>query len=137
MTTSSKIVPSETVTSDRVPSEKTHTTESLIVELSTNAATVSFEQVMQVINDNYVYTATTFTNGGLVNEAGTNEGSCKVIYFCKLNNLSEQQTLACFGRYYREDVLEHPQANDHGNIRNFIKTGWSGIEFNGIALVVK
>jgi len=42
--------------------------------------------------------------------------------------------LACFGRYYFEDVLQNPQGNDHGNIRNFIKTTWQGVEFHSVAL---
>jgi hypothetical protein len=115
-------------------SQTVHSIESLVAELSNNADTVSFEQVMQVITDNYAYIQTKFTNGVLVNEAGTNEGSCKIFYFAKLNNLNELQTLACFGRYYREDVLAHPQGTDHGNIRNFIKSGWTGIAFSGVAL---
>jgi hypothetical protein len=34
-------------------------------------------------------------------------------------------------------VLKHPEGTDHQNIRNFIKTGWNGIEFSGSALVRK
>jgi hypothetical protein len=106
----------------------------LLTQLRENTGDVSFEQVMQVINDNYNYTPASFTNGELVNEAGTNEGSCKIFYFAKLNDLTEQQTLACFGRYYHDDVLQNPNGNDHGNIRNFIKTAWQGIEFQSVAL---
>jgi len=106
----------------------------LLTQLSLNADEVSFEQVMQVISDNYSYTPASFNNGELLNEAGTNEGSCKIFYFAKLNELTEQQTLACFGRYYREDVLQNPEGSDHGNIRNFIKTAWQGLEFHSIAL---
>ena len=98
--------------------------------LNSSPETVEFEQVMQVIADNYQYQASTFTNGDLQNQAGTNEGSCKIFAFAKLNDLSEQATLHCFGRYYREDVLQNPQGSDHGNIRNFINHGWSGIQFD-------
>jgi len=108
----------------------------LISQLGENADTVSFEQVMKVISENYSYTPSTFNNGDLLNEAGTNEGSCKIFYFAKLNALTEQQTLACFGRYYREDVVKNPQGNDHGNIRNFIKNGWNKVEFNSVALAL-
>ena len=69
-----------------------------------------------------------------MNEAGTNEGSCKIFAFAQLHHLSEQATLACFGQYYREDVLQNPQGNDHGNIRNFIKQGWQGITFESDVL---
>ena len=106
----------------------------LISQLSENANEITFEQVMQVINDNYSYTPTAFKNGDVDNASGTNEGSCKIFTFAKLNNLNEAQTLACFGRFYRQDVLENPAGDDHGNIRNFIKTGWQGIEFDKVAL---
>jgi DNA gyrase/topoisomerase IV subunit B len=106
----------------------------LVTDIKQQEQNIEFEQVMQVIKDNYHYQPATFTNGELTNEAGTNEGSCKIFYFAQLNTLSQQQTLACFGRYYREDVLANPTGNDHGNIRNFIKTGWPGIEFDSIAL---
>ena len=106
----------------------------LLSLLSLNSDEVSFEQVMQVVSDNYSYTPASFSNGDLLNDAGTNEGSCKIFYFAKLNKLTEQQTLACFGRYYHKDVLQNSQGSDHGNIRNFIKTAWQGIEFQSVAL---
>jgi len=105
-----------------------------ISQLNENAEVISFEQVMQVIGENYHYTAASFSNGELLNEAGTNEGSCKIFYFAKLNELTAVQTLACFGRYYRDDVVKNPEGNDHGNIRNFIKHGWNKVEFNSVAL---
>lgn len=105
-----------------------------ISQLDSNAGQVSFEQVMQVISENYSYLPATFSNGDVLNEAGTNEGSCKIFYFAKLNKLTEQQTLACFGRFYREDVVNNPQGIDHGNIRNFMQSGWKKVEFNSVAL---
>jgi hypothetical protein len=102
---------------------------------------IKFDQVMQLIEENYTYTPTRFTNGHgdtqVINEAGSNEGSCKIFSFGQLNNLDEEQTLACFGNYYREDVLAHPENTDHANIRNFIQSGWAGIHFDNIALVEK
>jgi len=109
----------------------------LMEQLSSDPEGVSFKQVIETIAANYHYTPTRFTNGTLVNEAGTNEGSCKIFAFAQLNNLSEAQTLACFGKYYRKDVLQNPEGNDHANIRNFIQQGWSGIQFDGIALKPK
>ncbi len=85
-----------------------------------NRETVEFSDVIQVISDNYHYQPQTFKNGTLVNEAGTNEGSCKIFAFAQLHNLSAQETLNCFGTYYRDDVIKFPQGTDHGNIRNFI-----------------
>ena len=102
---------------------------------------IEFDSVMQVISDCYNYTPTHFTNGEgsdqITNGAGCNEGSCKIFYFAQLNHLNKKQTLACFGQYYRNDVLGYPENNDHVNIRNFIKYGWSGIKFDDIALVEK
>lgn len=96
---------------------------------------------MQVIEDNYIYTPSRFTNGNgssqVTNEAGSNEGSCKIFSFAQLNNLNRKQTLACFGKFYRHDVLEYPDNNDHANIRNFIEYGWNGIHFDAIALAEK
>jgi len=107
----------------------------LITQIKQQEKDVAFEQVIKVIEENYHYQPTLFTNGELVNNAGTNEGSCKIFYFAQLNTLNQQQTLACFGRYYREDVLENPTGDDHSNIRNFTNTGWQGIEFKSVALL--
>ncbi len=96
--------------------------------------TIEFEDTMAIIEKYYDFTPTAFTNGTTQNEAGQNSGSCKLFFFAKLNNLNIDQTLACFGKYYREDVLKHPDANDHQNIRNFIKSGWDGISFSQDAL---
>lgn len=98
---------------------------------------VEFDEVIKVISCIYHYTPTKFINGMLHNEAGKNEGSCKIFSFAKQNGLSEQQTLFCFGKYYRDDVLTHPDGEDHQNIRNFMKTGWAAISFEHDALRVK
>ncbi|MDO6592644.1 HopJ type III effector protein [Neptuniibacter sp. 1_MG-2023] len=94
---------------------------------------LDFEDTMQVIESNYSYTPTAFDNGSISNDAGQNEGSCKIFAFAKLNNLDETSTLKCFGRFY-QDVLKTPDGDDHGNIRNFMQTGWTGIHFSGEAL---
>ena len=88
---------------------------------------------MQVIEENYTYTPVAFSNGSINNEAGQNEGSCKIFAFAKLNSLDEVTTLKCFGRFY-QDVLNTPEGDDHGNIRNFMNSGWSGISFSSQAL---
>lgn len=115
---------------------KSCTVADFITQIKQQEKSMEFEQVMQVIKENYDYQPAQFTNGALINEAGSNEGSCKIFFFAQLNTLNQQQTLACFGRYYREDVLANPEGNDHANIRNFIKTGWQGVKFNSIALQV-
>lgn len=101
---------------------------------------VDFQDTMAVIAEHYHYLPTEFSNGlppSLLNEAGRNEGSCKIFAFAKLHALSQQQTLALFGDYYRNDVLQNPQGTDHQNIRNFMRDGWEGIVFRGEALQAK
>ncbi len=97
---------------------------------------LEFEDCMQVINEHYAYSPTAFSNGSLRNEAGQNEGSCKIFAFARLHGLDEARTLACFGRFYR-DVLNTPDGSDHGNIRNFMRSGWPGIHFEQDALTAK
>lgn len=111
--------------------------DTLIKKLDKEPETVSFTDVMEVITSNYDYTPTDFSNGTQKNAAGTNEGSCKIFAFAKLNKLNEIQTLTCFGDYYRQDVLLNPTGTDHANIRNFIHTGWQGITFDSAALKLK
>jgi hypothetical protein len=108
-----------------------------LFQLKNTPNTIAFSDTLAVIDTLYEYTPTKFKNGELVNEQGQNAGSCKLFSFARLQNLSEQQTLACFGSYYRDDVLKHPEAADHQNIRNFMKFGWSGINFDGNALKLK
>lgn len=98
---------------------------------------VAFADTMAAIDGNYQFTPAAFTNGALRNEAGQNSGSCKLFAFALIHELGEQQTLACFGAYYRDDVLKHPDATDHQNIRNFMKTGWAGLKFEDMPLVAK
>src|SRR6478609_8752304 len=98
---------------------------------------VTFTETIAAVDENYEFTPTAFRNGDVVNAAGQNSGSCKLLSFAKLHNLSVAQTLACFGDYYRVDVLLHSHASDHQNIRNFIQHGWAGVIFEGNALVAK
>jgi len=106
-------------------------------KLNTAPDTVTFDETMAVIDATYDFTPTPFINGSLNNEAGQNNGSCKLFSFAQLQKLSQQQTLQCFGDYYRKDVLENLEGADHQNIRNFISTGWKGIDFSGDALIPK
>ncbi len=98
---------------------------------------VAFSDTIAVIDALYDFTPTAFDNGTTRNEAGQNNGSCKLFSFAKLQGLPQQQTLACFGDYYRKDVLGNPDGTDHQNIRNFMKNGWEGIRFEGEALMPK
>jgi hypothetical protein len=110
-------------------------------QLKDRPNSIEFTAVMEFINQNYTYKPVRFINGlnadVVINEAGTNEGSCKIFALGKLLGLDEISTLACFGSYYRYDVLSNPQAEDHANIRQFMKDGWAGIQFDGDALALK
>lgn len=108
-----------------------------LLQLKNTPDTLAFSDTIAVIDSLYKYTPTSFKNGALTNEQGQNSGSCKLFSFAQMQNFSEEQTLACFGSYYRDDVLKHPAGIDHQNIRNFIKFGWQGIKFNGNALKLK
>ena len=99
--------------------------------------TISFEDAIAVIEKNYTFKETAFTNGETRNESGQNNGSCKIFAFGHINNLTEEQTLNCFGDYYRKDVLGNPNGDDHQNIRNFIQHGWQGVSFDNTALALK
>ena len=98
---------------------------------------ISFAETIAVIDENYDFTPTPFFNGTQHNAAGENSGSCKIFAFAQLQNLLQPDTLACFGAYYFEEVLGDPEGTNHQNIRNFIKTGWHGIQFEGEALTLK
>ena len=102
---------------------------------------VAFADTLAAIAAHYEYSPTRFYNGAgesrLVNEPGTNEGSCKIFSFGRLHGLSEPETLALFGEYYRDEVLPNPNGDGHMNIRTFMKHGWAGILFEGEALIPK
>ena len=95
-----------------------------------NNEEVEFNDVISFIDEFYLFTPTAFKNGTAINEEGQNNGSCKIFSFASTEQLNEQQTLNCFGTYYRNDVLEAPNGTNHANIRHFIKNGWSGIDFD-------
>lgn len=106
-------------------------------QLQSSPESVQFDDTMSAIDANYTFSPTAFKNGNADNAANTNNGSCKIFAFGLLNKLSEAQTLACFGDFYRKDVLENPQGDSHQNIRNFMQSGWAGINFEGNALSAK
>lgn len=109
----------------------------LLEQLKNNPETIQFKEVIAYIDENYDFTPSSFKNGDTVNEAGQNNGSCKVFSFAKLQGFSKDQTLSLFGEFYREDVLKNPEASDHQNIRNFMRYGWDGISFEGESLQQK
>ena len=110
------------------------TVNDLLKEIKSDPTSVVFSDVIETIDKSYLFTPTGFTNGDTTNEVNQNNGSCKVFAFGKLHQLTKNETLNLFGSYYRKEVLEHPENDDHQNIRNFIQYGWEGVEFSGEAL---
>ena len=114
---------------------------SRFIEKVKNNEPVSFQDTIAVINEHYDYHPVEFSNGlgeeCLVNLAGVNEGSCKIFAFALLHDLDKQQTLNLFGDFYRVDVLGDPEGQGHQNIRNFIKFGREGIQFEEMPLEEK
>jgi hypothetical protein len=106
-------------------------------KLKQTPTAITFPETIAVIEENYDFTPTAFQNGNQNNAAGENSGSCKLFAFAKLQNLSQAETLACFGAYYFEEVVGDPEGTNHQNIRNFIKLGWDGIQFEGEVLRLK
>ena len=107
-----------------------------ITKLKVNPTEINFAETMQVIEDNYNFTPTTFINGELKNNAGENSGSCKLFAFAKHQKLRKEETLFCFGEHYK-NVLEDENGDSHQNIRNFMKFGFDGLSFETDALKLK
>ena len=93
----------------------------------------SFPETIAFIDEKYTFTPMTFKNGNQINNAGENNGSCKIFAFAKLQQFTKEETLSLFGDFY-QDVLNSPEVTDHQNIRNFMIFGWDGIHFEGEAL---
>ncbi|MDP5106905.1 HopJ type III effector protein [uncultured Polaribacter sp.] len=107
-----------------------------INKLKTNPTEIIFSETMQVIEDNYHFTPTAFTNGEIKNNAGENSGSCKLFAFAVHQQLTKEETLFCFGEHYK-NVLEDENGESHQNIRNFMKTSFDGLYFESDALELK
>ena len=112
-----------------------------IDKIKSNPESIEFENVIKLIDENYVYTPVCFSNGikndNVTSDAGENEGSCKIFSFARIHKLDEAQTLHCFGKFYRQDVLQNPNKTDHANIRTFMKYGWNHVAFEKEALSIK
>ena len=105
-------------------------------KLKVSPEEINFAETMQVIEDNYNFTPTTFTNGVIKNNAGENSGSCKLFAFAVDQQYTKEETLFCFGEHYKS-VLDDEKGNSHQNIRNFMKTGFKGLIFESEALELK
>lgn len=88
-----------------------------------------FTDTLELIGQTFDYQPAGFHNGPLFNAAGENEGSCRVFSLAQYCNLNEADTLRLFAEHYQQ-VLDEPAGDSHGNIRQFMATGWSGIRFD-------
>jgi len=113
------------------------TEQELLETLNNQPEHIEFSVTMATIDAHYDFTPCAFDNGGQQNQAGENSGSCKILFFAKQHELTPEKTLHLFGDYYRKDVLDHPDGNDHQNIRQFMEHGWQGVHFSAQALVPK
>lgn len=98
---------------------------------------IGFADTLAVIDTLYAFTPVAFRNGDLSNAAGQNSGSCRLLAFARRHGLTEAETLACFGSYYRDDVLRHPHGDNHPNIRSFMAHGWAGVVFAADPLTLR
>ncbi|MCL5127173.1 HopJ type III effector protein [Algibacter sp. L4_22] len=113
------------------------TLELFIQKLKNTPETIVFTDTTSAIEAKYNFTPTAFKNGTLENGVGENSGSCKLFAFAKLEKLTKEDTLACFGQFYFDDVLKDPNGTGHQNIRNFMKTAFDGLSFEGNPLTKK
>ena len=105
-------------------------------KLKTTPTAISFKETMQVFEDHYNFNPTVFTNGDTINNAGENNGSCKLFAFAMHQEFTKEETLLCFGEHY-QSVLEDKNGTSHQNIRNFMKTSFKGLSFENEALTLK
>ncbi|MBA4144542.1 MAG: HopJ type III effector protein [Cytophaga sp.] len=97
---------------------------------------LSFKEVIELIETHYTHQPASFKNGELQNEATQNQGSAKVFTFAQLHQLSPADTLSLFAEHYLA-VVKTPEGTDHQNIRQFMKHGWEGVVFERPALRLK
>ncbi len=111
-------------------------TQEAYLEALRTGAILKFEDLMTLIEEKYDYTPAGFTNGEVVNSVDDNQASAKLFCFAALHQLSQLETLHCFGQHYQQ-VLNTPKDNSHANIRNFITYGWAGLTFDSPVLSQK
>jgi hypothetical protein len=95
-----------------------------------------FSDTLALIERYFDYQPTGFHNGPLFNAPGDNAGSCQVFALGRYCNLPEADTLQLFAEHYNQ-VIDTPAGDSHGNIRQYISTGWSGIQFEGEPLTLR
>lgn len=103
-------------------------------KLRTNPGSVKIDEALSTIEQAYEVTPTGFTLGGVRFEMPQSKRSCQIYAFGQLNQLTKEQTLACFGDYYHQDVQMNPAGNDHLVIRLFVAHGWEGLKLDSMPL---
>ncbi|PKA98124.1 HopJ type III effector protein [Flavobacteriaceae bacterium MAR_2009_75] len=103
-------------------------------KLKETPKSIEFNETMAIIEEHYYFEPTSFKNGQLKSKVGENSGSCKLLAFAQDQELNKEETLACFGNFYFNDVLENPDGEGHQNIRNFMLTGFGGVHFDRFPL---
>jgi hypothetical protein len=98
---------------------------------------LQFTEVIAHIDEHYEFSPVAFLNGSLENAEGQNSGSAKLLQFALDQNLDLDQTLNCFGEYYRTEVLGNPEGSNHQNIRNLMQYGLQGLKFERPTLLKK
>ena len=87
-----------------------------------------------MLDDVYTHVPVPFVSGEMTNGLGQNAGSGKLLSFAIMSGLGEEETATLWGENYR-DVVNTPEKQDHGNIRNLLKFGFKGVHFpEGLAL---
>ena len=104
--------------------------------LRTTPEDIQFADVIALIDAHYDYTPTAFVNGTATNQTSENQGSAKVFSFARLHELNETDTLLCFAEYFRA-VDTNPTGDDHQNIRQFMASGWQGLQLPNTCLSAK
>lgn len=100
--------------------------EQLLASLATGEH--CFADTLAFIDQHYDYQPSAFRNGQLMNNAGQNQGSCKILAMALDLELSREQALQCFAEHYRQ-VLAEPDGNEHGNIRALLQGGLTQVSF--------
>ncbi|WP_268799660.1 HopJ type III effector protein [Pseudomonas huanghezhanensis] len=89
----------------------------------------AFADTLAFVAEQYDYQPQAFSNGGVENAAGQNEGSGKTLGLALLEGFTDEEALLAFGEHYRS-VQATPQGSDHGNIRALIAHGLAGVTFS-------
>ncbi|GGD11155.1 HopJ type III effector protein [Halopseudomonas salina] len=92
-----------------------------------------FSDTLGFIDAHYLYQPSGFDNGPVRNNAGENQGSCKVLAMALDLGLDDLQALQCFAEHY-QSVLANPDGQDHANIRALRDHGLAAVKFDSSPL---